>query len=117
MPEEVRGRWDRFKSAFRRAFSVAPEPLTPAEQALLEKIAHKIRARGLEAPAILFLESVRPLNMVGSQVMIGLQPFVELAANPADYELLTQALEKRPSIDILIRLLENPPSKPDAGGT
>jgi hypothetical protein len=110
-------RWRRFKAALRRAFSVEPEPLTPEEQALLEKIAAKIRARGLETPAVLFLESVRPLNMVGAQVMIGLQPFVELAANPADYERLTQALEKRPSIDILIRLLEKPPSQPDAGGT
>lgn len=106
--------WTRFKAGFRHAFALGvKEELTPRETALLEKIAEGIRRRGLQLPALLFLESTRPLNMLGSQVMIGLQPFVEIVISTAEYETLAAALEKRISIDILIRLLET--EKPDAG--
>jgi hypothetical protein len=106
--------WTRFKAGFRHAFALGvKEELAPEETAVLEKIADRIRRRGLALPAVVFLESTRPLNMLGSQVMIGLQPFVEIVASTGDYETLAAALEKRVSIDILIRLLEA--EKPDAG--
>jgi len=100
--------WTRFKAGFRHAFAIGiKEELTPDERAVLEKVAAKIRARGLQLPAVVFLESTRPLNMLGAQVLIGLQPFVELVASTADYDALAAALEKRISIDILMRLLED----------
>jgi hypothetical protein len=106
--------WSRFKAGFKHAFAIGvKEELTPEERAVIEKVAARIRARGLELPAVVFLESTRPLNMLGSQIMVGLQPFVDLVASTADYDALASALEKRVSIDILMRLLEAP--KTDGG--
>lgn len=103
------GWWSRFKEGFKRAFAIGyKEELTEAEQAVLEKIAARIRRRGLELPAVLFLESTRPLNVLGSQVLFGLKPFAELVTDGPDYDAFAQALEKRVSVDILIRLLERP---------
>ncbi|HLG42316.1 MAG TPA: hypothetical protein VI643_03040 [Planctomycetota bacterium] len=100
--------WSKFKAGFKHAFAIGvKEELTSEERAVLEKVAARIRARGLQLPAVVFLESARPLNMLGSQVMIGLQPFVELVASTGDYDALASALEKRISIDILMRLLED----------
>ncbi len=100
--------WSKFKAGFKHAFAIGvKEELTPEERAVLDKVAAKIKARGLQLPAVVFLESTRPLNMLGSQVMIGLQPFVELVASTADYDALASALEKRISIDILMRLLDD----------
>ena len=49
--------------------------LTPEEQELLNRVAAKIVQKQMTVPAILFLESVKPLNWIGSQVMVFLDPF------------------------------------------
>ena len=66
-------------------------------------------------PASIFIQSARPLNMVGSQLMVGLQPFVEMVTSATDWERLAQALEKRPSIDFLTENLEREEASIGAG--
>ncbi|HDH99802.1 MAG TPA: hypothetical protein ENF74_02295, partial [Firmicutes bacterium] len=60
----------------RSAFSVEEEELSEEELALVEKVARAVARRGLATPALMFLESVRPLNFIGSQAMIFLEPMV-----------------------------------------
>ena len=72
--------------------------LTDADRALL--------ARQMAGPAILFLESVRPLNYIGSQALVFLRPFLEPFFNPADTRRLAQILERRAGLRALVRAIE-----------
>ena len=45
------------------------------QEALLTKVATEIVRRRLTVPAILFLETCKPLNFIGSQMLIALKPF------------------------------------------
>jgi hypothetical protein len=81
-------------------------PLPAEEIAVLEKVARKAVDRGMTVPAILFLESVKPLNFIGSQVMVFFEPIIQTLFNLKDYDTLRCALEKRQSIEILIQKIE-----------
>ena len=47
--------------------------LTLEEEELLRKVAQKVVDRRMTVPAIIFLESVKPLSYIGSQVMVFLE--------------------------------------------
>jgi hypothetical protein len=100
------GFWDNFKYAFQTEDD-SKVVFSEAEMALLGKVAGMVVKKRLAAPALMFLESVRPLNFLGSQVMIFFQPIVSLAVSTKDIELLAQILERRKSIPFLIELIEN----------
>jgi len=80
--------------------------LPEEEEAVLEKLARKVVDRGMTVPAILFLESVKPLNFIGSQTMVFFEPIVQTVFNFKDYDNLRSALEKRESVEILILRIE-----------
>lgn len=83
------------------------EPILPQEEdAVLEKVAAKVVARGMAVPAILFLESVKPLNYIGSQAMVFFEPIVQTVFNFKEYDTFRSALEKRESIEILLQKIE-----------
>jgi len=80
---------------------------TPREEALLDKLARKIHRHGLEIPAVVFLESVQPLNFVASQVMVFFQPLVGAFFTSGEYELFASLLERRGTIEKLLQKIEN----------
>lgn len=82
------------------------DPLTPEEHVVLEKLSSQVVKRGMTVPAIIFLESVKPLNYVGSQALVFFEPMVQSVFNFKDYDTVRSALEKRPSIEILIQKIE-----------
>jgi hypothetical protein len=88
-----------------------PDPdktsLPAEEDAVLDKLAKKAVERGMSVPAILFLESVKPLNFIASQVMVFFEPIVQTVFNFRDYDTFRSALEKRESIEILLLKIEN----------
>ena len=97
-----------FFAKLRYAFRVE-EPIPPLGEedlAYLRKIADAIVRRRLEVPAILFLESVRPLNFIGNQVMVFLKPIVDVVIPVADYDRIMKLLERRETIGRLIELIE-----------
>ncbi len=81
-------------------------PLEAEENAVLDKLAHKVVDKGMAVPAILFLESVKPLNYIGSQMMVFFEPIVQTVFNFKDYSTLRTTLEKRNSIEILLLKIE-----------
>ena len=87
-----------------------PDPdkntLLDEENAILDKLARKAVERGMAVPAILFLESVKPLNFIGSQVMVFFEPIIQTVFNFKDYNTVRTALEKRESIEILLLKIE-----------
>jgi hypothetical protein len=90
---------------------LSEEPLVPEDQALLDRLAAWIVARRLETPAVLFLESVRPMSFVGAQAMFFLEPFARAVFNATDYERLARLLERRSSLELLVRTIENAADK------
>lgn len=100
--------WERLRQEFIHAFALesTAATFTPEDLALLEKIASLIVRRGMAAPALLFLESVGPLNFLGSQVVHGLRPFLELVCDAQELEQLATLLERRDSISRLVAAIQ-----------
>jgi hypothetical protein len=96
--------------SFFRGSTELPPPEQPSlpeeEMAVIEKVAKKTVEKGMTVPAILFLETVKPLNFIGSQVLVFFEPVVQSIFNFHDYDTLRSALEKRYSIEILLQRIE-----------
>ena len=82
------------------------EPLPEEEMAVLEKLARKTVEKRMTVPAIMFLESVKPLNYIGSQALVFFEPIVQTIFNLKDYDTFRTALEKRETLEILIQKIE-----------
>jgi hypothetical protein len=80
--------------------------LTPDEMAALDEVARFIVRRGLTTPAILFFESVRPLNRMGSVAMTFLEPIAGALFALPRWSRLRDAFERRESIDVLLDRIE-----------
>lgn len=90
----------------KHAFSTKEIELTNDEILFLQELAKKISAKNLSYPAIILLESLKPLNYFGNQLLVALKPIFSLVIDSSKYEKLTSILEKRKSIDYLIKFLE-----------
>lgn len=81
--------------------------LSDEDRAFLDKLADGIVRRRLGAAALFFLESMKPMGFLGSQMMVFLRPLVQIVwSNPATYDRVTRLLERRGSIELLLRRLE-----------
>lgn len=80
--------------------------LTEQETELLAQIAGRVARMRMDVPAIFFLESVKPMNFVGSQVMQFFQPMIAAFFPTNKYDQLRALLEKRESIEVLIQKIE-----------
>lgn len=81
--------------------------LSDEERAFLDTVADGLARRRLTTVALFFLESVKPLGFLGSQAMIFFRPIVSvLFSTPDAYDRLTKILERRGSIELLLRRLE-----------
>ncbi len=76
------------------------------ENAVLEKVARKVIKWRMAVPAILFLESVKPLNYIGSQVMVFFEPVVQSLFNFKDYDNFRTAMERRENVENLLQKIE-----------
>ena len=83
------------------------EEITEDDRALIAKLSDWLVERRLETPAVLFLESVRPLSFVGAQGMYFLEPFARAIFNVKDYERLARMLERRENLELLVRAIED----------
>lgn len=90
------------------AFAVHSEEseLTEEEKGMLTKLADKIVKRQLGMVAITFLESVKYLNFIGSQVMVFFEPIIQTVFPNDTYGKIHRLLEKRQSIEYLIKEIE-----------
>lgn len=90
--------------------SPKPDPrdtkILPAEDEVLEKAAKKVVQWRMTVPAIIFLESVKPLNYIGSQALVFFEPLVQTIFTIKDYDTFRTAMEKRESIEVLLRKIE-----------
>ena len=87
------------------------------DQEIIERLAKWIAVRRMTVPAILFIESHRPLSFVGSQAMIAASPFVAFfepflkgLAGPgfehSIYKRFAALLEDRDNLELLVIEIE-----------
>jgi len=110
----------RLRAALKHAFHVEPPGVAvpaPEEEKLLRRMTDEVVRRGMAQPALLFLESLRPLNGVGAQAMHFLHPFASVIVQPQAYERIAAFLERRGSIEWICRAIEDAEAARDAGNS
>lgn len=96
-------RLDRLREGLSHAFAVEGEvEFSDQELALVDRLAEFVVRRRMTAPALMALESSRPLNFIGSQVLAFFQPLLSMIFPPEDCDRFVQLLEKRRSVDLVI---------------
>ncbi len=93
-------------NGFKHAFATDSTKLEDCDTALIRKLADFVIRRNMSVPAVMFLESVRPLNYVGSQAMVFFKPILSRFFTKVEYDKLAALLEKREVIDRLIKEIE-----------
>ena len=102
------GKWDKVCAELSHAFSTksGAEAFTIEDLALLERVADAVVKRGMTAPATVFLESLGPMNFLGSQALYFLTPIVEWAFNAKEVEQVARLLERRDTVSRLITIID-----------
>lgn len=85
---------------------VQDDSLSIGDLELLDRMAETVVRKDMAAPATLFLESVAPLNFLGSQVLHALSPLLNLACRASEFDRAARLLERRDSIPRLVKLIE-----------
>jgi hypothetical protein len=70
--------------------------------ALIAEIAARVVARHLALPAVLFLESIKPLNRLAGQALLCLAPLCGLFVPCEAMDRFSDMLQDRRNIDMLI---------------
>jgi hypothetical protein len=106
--ESVTKKLAHLRAGVRHAFAIRsePHPLSIEDVELMDRVANAIVKRGMAAPATVFLESLGPMNFLGSQALHFLTPIIEFAFNAKEVEQVARLLERRDTIARLITLIE-----------
>ena len=100
---------ERLKSWAAHAFAIdhdQGDSFDDEERRLVDRLADFVVERRLTTPALMLLESGRPLNFVGSQLLVFLSPFVTMIFAAQEYDRFVRMLENRQSVDLLIESIE-----------
>lgn len=95
-----------FKSGANEPEGGKKEPIPAEEIVILERVAKKVVSWRMAVPAIMFLESVKPLNYIGAQAMVFFEPMVQTIFNFKDYEIFRAAMERRENVENLLLKIE-----------
>jgi hypothetical protein len=100
-------RLDRLAAWCAHAFATGKvdQLVGPEDAALVDRLAAIVVRRRMVAPAVMLLESSRPLSFLGSQLLHLAQPFATLAFKADEYQRLTRLLETRQAVDLLLNAL------------
>jgi hypothetical protein len=89
--------------------------LAAEDRVLLERLARWLVERRLGVPAVLFIESAKPLSFVGSQAMYFFEPMVKAFLSGKDYTRVAQLMEDRVNVDEFLRIVEDQEEKAREG--
>ena len=93
----------------KHAFAIdkpGPAQPTPEQQPVVDRLCEEVVRRHMAGPAIVMLETLRPLNFVGAQALHFLSPFVSALVDSNAHKHLAAFLEHRGSIDYLCDRIE-----------
>jgi len=81
-------------------------PLQDDEKALIEKVASSVVDKRMALPAVLALESMKPLSFLGSQALYFFEPLARAMIDRPEYRLGAQLLEDRDKLETLLQRIE-----------
>ena len=84
----------------------ADPALSEQDAALLDRLAGRIVELRLETPALLTLETARPVSLLTSQAMVFFEPFVQALFRLPDYRRFAALAERRETLEALARRIE-----------
>lgn len=80
---------------------------TPEDyEKLCRKIARKVVERDLTVPAIMFLETIKPVSFLGSQMLVFANPVISLIVQTGEYYRFVRMIEDRENIEKLTVAIE-----------
>jgi len=97
------------KKWVRNAFAVEADAELVVDEdsrVIVDRLAREIVRRRLTTPALFALEMGRPLNYIGSQAMVFMQPIVSVLFDTEGYEAFARFMEQRKSVDYLCDRIE-----------
>jgi hypothetical protein len=80
--------------------------ITPEQDEILDKVAKKVVQKRMTVPALMFIESVKPLNFIGSQLMVFFEPIVQTLFDFKSYTIFREAIEVRENVELLMQKIE-----------
>ena len=89
--------------------------LSHEEEALVERLAQAIVKRRLSVPAILLLESGKPLAFVGGQFLRLLEPGLRALVDRPEYGTFAGLVEDRDKVEALLQRIEALQAEADGG--
>ncbi len=109
-------RVQRLGQSLKKAFAVNAQagPLSREDELLLDKMATTVVSRGMAGPTVLFLESLGPMNFLGSQALHFLTPILAMVCSTRELEQAARLLERRDALPRLVALIE---AKAESGKT
>jgi hypothetical protein len=99
------GLWQWLRQAFAIESAEACAP-TDRQQEICDRLLKEIARRGMTVPALLWLETSRPLNYVGAQLMHFCEPVLSAVCDAAACREFALFLERPGAIEYLCRRLE-----------
>ena len=93
----------------KHAFAIEdPRSTEPNERqrAIIERLCREIVRRRLTTPALIALETGRPLNLIGAQALHFLSPLISALTDTDGHRQLAEFLEHRGSVDFICRRIE-----------
>jgi len=102
-------RLNAITAGIRHAFAVKPEsrPLSADDLALLEEVADAVIRRGMTVPALVFLESMGPMNFLGSQALHFFTPLLDVVFPRRQVERVAVLLEQRDTLARLAAIIDS----------
>lgn len=73
---------------------------------LIDKVAVFFASRRMGAPALMFLESMRPLHFIGSQIMYFVTPFANILFKGNEFEEFAALISDHKNVELLIRRID-----------
>lgn len=95
---------------------MAAEALTDDDRALLEKLARRVVELRLETPALLTIETARPLSVIAGQAMLFFEPFAQALFRLPDYRRVAALVERREAMEALSALIERATDEREQAG-
>ena len=87
--------------------------LTPEDRELLERLARRVVELRMDVPALLTLETARPLSVVASQTMVFFEPLVQSLFSFPHYRRFAALVERRDAIEHLMKAIETEADRVD----
>ena len=80
--------------------------ISQSDSQLISNLAEKIVRHGMAVPAVFFLEMVKYMSFIGSQLMVFFGPAITVFIQSQSYYRITHLLEERQNVEFLMLEIE-----------